>query len=391
LKLSKRVENLPPYLFVEITKKIAAKRALGEEIITFAIGDPDLPTPGHIIKALCQAAQDPLNHNYPESEGLLEYRQAVADWYQRRFGVTLDANKEVVSLIGAKEGIAHVALCLIDPGDIALITDPGYPVYSIGTILCGGTPYYMPINEANDYLPDLDSIPEDILKRARVLWLNYPNNPTGATTGLDFFDKAVKFAKAHNIIICHDAPYTEVAYDGYEPISFLQAEGAKEVGIEFHSFSKSYNMTGWRIGMAVGNAQVIDALRRTKSNLDSGIPLSIQKMAVAALQGPQGVIQEHNQVYQTRRDKLVAALNSIGLKCRAPRGGLYIWAKCPEGYTSAGLAEELIEKAGVVVTPGPGYGPHGEGFVRLSLTLSDENLEKGIIKLKQWKGLHNGG
>jgi len=391
LKLSKRVENLPPYLFVEISKKIAAKRAQGKEIITFAIGDPDIPTPGHIIQALCRAAEDPQNHNYPESEGLLEFRQSVALWYSQRFGVTLDANREVLSLIGAKEGIAHIAMCLIDEGDIALITDPGYPVYSIGTRLCGGIPYYLPINDSNNYLPDLDNIPADILKHAKILWLNYPNNPTGAVAGLDFFNKAVRFAKANDLVICHDAPYSEVAYDGYKPVSFLQADGAKEVGIEFHSFSKSYNMTGWRIGMAIGNPLVIDALRRIKSNIDSGIPLSIQKMAIAALQGPQNVIAEHNSLYQRRRDKLVKVLNSIGLTCRSPKAGLYIWAKCPPGYTSAGLAEDLIEKVGVVVTPGPGYGPHGEGYIRLSLTVSDANLEKGIAKLKQWYSLHNGG
>lgn len=385
MRFSKRVENLPPYLFVDVIKKIAARRARGEEIISFAIGDPDIPTPSHIIDELILQAKNPSNHRYPESEGLPEFKKAVAAWYSRRFNITLDAEKEVVSLIGAKEGIAHIAWCLIDEGDIALITDPGYPVYSIGTKLCGGTPYYLPIDDSNKYLPDLDSIPTNVLKNTKVLWLNYPNNPTGATAGLDFFDKAVKFARENDIVICHDGPYTEVSYDGYKPVSFLQAAGASEVGIEFHSLSKSYNMTGWRVGMAAGNPALIDALRRMKSNLDSGVPKAIQHMAIAALNGPQDCIEQHNRVYQLRRNRLVNALNEIGLTCQKPHAGLYIWAKCPKGYTSAGLAEELIEKIGVVVTPGTGYGPHGEGFVRLSLTISEENLERGIYKLSQWK------
>jgi LL-diaminopimelate aminotransferase len=389
LKLAQRVRDLPPYLFVDITKKIAQKRARGEEIISFAIGDPDIPTPQHIIEALQTAALDPYNHQYPESEGLPEFKRAVAAWYKQRFDVNLDADKEVVSLIGAKEGIAHIALCLIDAGDIALITDPGYPVYSIGTRLCGGIPHYLPIDESNQYLPDLDSIPGECLKKARVLWLNYPNNPTGSVANLEFFEKAVNFAMRHNLVICHDAPYTEVAFDGYQPVSILQVQGAKEACIEFHSFSKTYNMTGWRIGMAVGNPTVIDALKRLKSNLDSGIPKSIQKMAIAALQGSQDCITEHNRRYQDRRDRLVHVLNEIGLNCQTPRGGLYIWAKCPAGYTSAGLASELIDKIGVVVTPGTGYGQHGEGYIRLSLTISDANMQKGLHKLKTWKETHS--
>jgi LL-diaminopimelate aminotransferase len=385
LRFSQRVKDLPPYLFVEIIKKMAARRARGEEIISFAIGDPDIPTPPHIIAELVKAVGDPANHQYPESEGLPEFKKAVADWYHRRFDITLDPAKEVVSLIGAKEGIAHIALCLIDAGDIALIPDPGYPVYSLGTRLCGGIPYYLPIDETNQYLPDLEAIPAEILKKARLLWLNYPNNPTGAVAGLDFFEKVVRFARAHNIVVCHDGPYTEVAYDGYRPVSFLQARGAKEVGIEFHSLSKTYNMTGWRIGMAVGNAELIDALRRMKSNLDSGVPKAIQRMAIAALNGPQDCIAEHNQCYQIRRDRVVQTLNQIGLACQPPAGSLYIWAKCPSAYTSAELVEELLEQVGVVVTPGTGYGPHGEGYIRLSLTIPDAQLTRGLQKLKEWK------
>jgi LL-diaminopimelate aminotransferase len=385
MKFSKRVESLPPYLFVQISKKIAARKARGEDVISFGIGDPDIPTPDHVITELMKASQNPVNHRYPESEGLPEYRKAVADWYNRRFGVYLDSEKEVVSLIGAKEGIAHIALCLIDPGDVALVPDPGYPVYSIGTMLSGGETYYLPLTEKNNYLPDLESIPSAILGKSRVLWLNYPNNPTGAVAELNFFNFAVDFAKKHDLIICHDGPYTEVAYDGYQPASFMQAKGAIDVAIEFHSLSKSYNMTGWRIGMAVGNPKVIDALRRIKSNIDSGIPQAIQQMAIRALSDSQDCIAEHNRIYQSRRDKVVKTLNGLGIKTNIPKASLYIWARCPEGYKSAEFAEDLLEQVGVVVTPGNGYGPSGEGFFRISLTINDKMLEKGLAKFAQWK------
>ncbi len=385
MRFSKRVESLPPYLFVQISKKIAVKKARGEEVISFGIGDPDIPTPDYIIEELIKASRNPGNHRYPESEGLPEFRRAVSDWYRNRFGVNLDPEKEVVSLIGAKEGIAHIAFCLIDDDDAALVPDPGYPVYSIGTLLCGGKPYYLPLTEKNNYLPELDTVPPEILNKTKILWLNYPNNPTGATADLSFFNQAVEFARKHDIVICHDGPYTEVAYDGYEPASFMQAAGARDVGVEFHSLSKSYNMTGWRIGMAVGNPEVIDALRRMKSNLDSGIPQAIQQMAIAALTGPQDCIKEHNQVYQRRRDKLVGTLNGLGIQTNLPKASLYVWAKCPDGYTSAEFAEDLLEQVGVVVTPGNGYGTSGEGYFRLSLTISDEMLEKGMAKLGEWK------
>jgi LL-diaminopimelate aminotransferase len=385
MKLSTRVDSLPPYLFVQISKKIAAKKARGEEVISFGIGDPDIPTPAHIIDELCKSARVPANHRYPESEGLPEVRKAMADWYQKRFGVTLDPEKEVLPLLGAKEGIAHIALCLIDTGDIALIPDPGYPVYAIGTTLCGGIPYYLPLNEKNNFLPELDTIPQEILKKAKVLWLNYPNNHTGAVAGIDYFEKAIAFARKNNLAICHDGPYTEVAYEGYKPASFLQAKGSKEVGIEFHSLSKSYNMTGWRIGMAVGNEKMIDALRRIKSNLDSGIPQAIQYMAITALSGSQNAIDDHNKIYQNRRDRVIQTLTSLGIKAVTPKASLYIWAKCPDGYTSIEFADDLLEQSSVVVTPGNGYGPNGEGYIRLSLTISEANLEKGLVKLASWK------
>ena len=384
MKLSHRLDKLPPYLFVEINRKVAEKRARGEDIISFTIGDPDIPTPQHIIDQLCQGAHDPSNHRYPETAGLPELCQAIAQWYHRRFEITLDPNKEVLPLIGSKEGIGHISFCFIDPGDIALVPDPGYPVYSMSTILAGGEPYLMPLIEENDFLPDLEAIPEDITRKAKLLWLNYPNNPTGAVAELDFFQNAVHFAKKHNLAICHDAPYTEVAFDGYRPPSFIQVPEAREIGIEFHSLSKTYNMTGWRIGMAVGNAQMIDALFRFKSNLDSGIPQAIQRAAIEALNGSQDCVAEHNTVYQRRRDKLAKALSDIGLRARLPKASFYIWARIPRGYTSVEFTTELLDKAGVAVTPGVGYGSAGEGYIRLSLTLPDDRLEEGISRLLDW-------
>ncbi len=384
MRLSRRVQQLPPYLFVEISKKIAERKAEGKEVVSFAIGDPDIPTPPHIIERLCQAAQDPTNHRYPETEGLPQLRQAIAEWYRKRFGVSLDPDKEVLPIWGAKDGIAHIAFCLIDYGDIALVPDPGYPVYSIGTMFAGGKPYYLPLREERDYIPNLGDIPDYILSKAKLLWLNYPNNPTGAVADLDFFNRAVEFAKKHNLVVCHDGPYSEVAFDGYRPVSFLEADGAKEVGIEFHSLSKTFNMTGWRIGMAVGNAQLINALLRFKSNIDSGISQAVQYAAIEALTGPEDCIEEHNAIYQRRRDLIVEVLNNIGLEVKPPKASLYIWAKVPQGYTSVEFATTLLEEVGVVVTPGTGYGQHGEGYIRLSLTIPDAQLVKGLSLLSKW-------
>ena len=385
MRLSRRIEKLSPYLFVEISRKIAEKKAKGEEVISFAIGDPDIPTPPHIIDKLCQAARDPANHRYPETDGLPELRRAIAGWYERRFGVVLDADKEVVPLIGSKEGIAHIAFCFIDMGDVGLVPDPCYPVYPTSIMLAGGKPYYLPLREKNDFLPALNGIPDYILRKTKLLWINYPNNPTGAVAELDFFEKVVKFAQQHNIVVCHDGPYSEVAFDGYQPVSFLQAEGAKDVGVEFHSLSKSYNMTGWRIGMAVGNATMIDALTRLKSNLDSGIPQAIQYAAIEALTASQECIPEHNAIYQKRRDLVVEMLSSIGVEAKLPKASLYIWAKVPEGFTSAEFAADLLEQVGVVVTPGVGYGSNGEGYIRLSLTVPDATLVKGLSRLAGWR------
>jgi LL-diaminopimelate aminotransferase len=316
---------------------------------------------------------------------LPELRQAIADWYKKRFNVILDPASEILPLQGSKEGIAHMALCYIDPGDIALVPDPSYPVYTGGTILAGGEVYYMPLLQKNKFLPDLNAIPENILKKAKILWINYPNNPTGAIAEIDFFNNVVAFAKKHDLLVCHDGPYSEVAFDGYKPASFLEAEGAKDVGVEFHSLSKSYNMTGWRVGMVVGNAKAVQALNTVKSNLDSGIPQAIQYAAIEALNNSQDAIDKHNAIYQRRRDLVIEVLNDIGVEAKPPKAGLYIWAKVPEGYTSIEFTNDLLDNLGIVVTPGTGYGTHGEGYVRLSLTIQDANLVKGLSRLSAWK------
>ena len=385
MKFAERIDKLQPYLFVEITRKINQKRAAGVDVITFAIGDPDIPTPPHILDKLLEAAQDPPNHRYPESDGLPQFRRAISDWYGKRFGIALDSDKEVLPLIGAKEGIGHMALCFVDPGDVALVPDPGYPVYSVGTMFAGGESYFMPLLEENGWLPDLDAIPEQVAQKAKVMWLNYPNNPTSAIADIDYFESVVDFAKAYDIAVCHDGPYTEVAYDGYTPVSFLQAKGAMDVAVEFHSLSKSYNMTGWRVGMAVGNAEMINALMRVKSNLDSGIPQAIQIAGIEALLASQECISENNAIYQRRRDKLVDALRGIGMEITPPRASLYVWARVPEGYSSAEFAAMLLEEKDIVVTPGSGYGEYGEGYIRLSLTLPDEHLTKAVQRLEGWK------
>ena len=386
MKLAQRVEQLPPYLFAEISKKIAAKRAAGVDVISFGIGDPDLATPPHILAALKQGADAPANHRYPETDGLPQLRQAMADWYGTRFGVSLDPNSEVVPLIGSKEGIGHVSLCFIDPGDVALIPDPAYPVYAAGTLFAGGAVYALPLEEERGFLPVLDAVPDDIARRAKALWINYPNNPTGACATAAFFERVVDFARRNDVIVLHDLAYADVAFDGYRPPSFLETPGAREVGIEFNSLSKAYNMTGWRVGMAVGNAALIDALTRVKSNLDSGIPQAIQEMAIAALSGPQDVIDEHNAIYERRRDRMVAALRDVGLHVESPKASLYLWTRLPEGETSIAFAGRLLDDTGVVVTPGIGYGEHGEGFIRLSVTTPDERVDEGLSRLASWRG-----
>ena len=386
MRFASRVEKIPPYLFVEISRKIAQKRREGIEVISFGIGDPDLETPEPVIQKLIETSRDLPNHRYPESEGLPEFRKATADWYQRRFGVSLDPETEVISLIGAKEGIGHAALCFIEPGDIALVPDPGYPVYSVGTWFSGGECHWMRLKEENGWLPDLEEIPEDVARRAKVIWLNYPNNPTGAIADVGYFEQVVEFAREYDIAVLHDACYTDVTFDGYRHPSFLEVPGAMDVGMEFHSLSKTYNMTGWRLGMAVGNADMINALLIVKSNLDSGVPQAIQHMGIEALETSDTWIDERNAIYQRRRDKVLSTLAEIGLEVDPPKASLYVWARVPEGFTSGELAEALLEECDVVVTPGASYGDSGEGYVRFSLTIQDDLLDEGLRRLAAWSG-----
>ena len=385
MRFASRLDQVPPYLFVEISRKIAEKKAQGVDVISFGIGDPDIPTPDHVIARLREAALDPPNHRYPETDGLPEFRRAAAGWYQRRFGISLDPDKEILPLIGAKEGIGHAALCFLDPGDVALVPDPGYPVYSVGTWFAGGECHWLPLLEENGWVPDLDAIPKEVAQKAKVMWFNYPNNPTGAVTDIGYFERVVQYAKEHDIAVMHDASYTEVAYDGYKPVSFLQVPGAMEVGLEFHSLSKSYNMTGWRIGMALGNAEMIAALMVVKSNLDSGIPQAVQHMGIEALESPLESMEERNAVYQGRRDRVVKVLRDIGLYVDPPKASLYVWARVPEGYTSAEFTSLLLKERDLVVTPGTGYGRFGEGYIRLSLTIAEEDLVRGLARLTSWQ------
>jgi LL-diaminopimelate aminotransferase len=385
MKFSSRLGKLKPYPFVEISRIIARKRAAGADVVTFGIGDPDLPTPQPIIDRLLKASQDPPNHRYPETDGLPEMRRAIAHWYDQRFGVKLDPDTEVLPLIGAKEGIGHVAFCFLDPGDLALVPDPAYPVYGVGTMFAGAESHIMPLYEDNGWLPELDAIPADVADTARVMWLNYPNNPTSAVASTEDFASAIAFCQEHDIALLHDAAYSEIGYDGYRAASILQLEGAKDIGIEFHSLSKTYNMTGWRIGMAVGNAEMIKALFQVKANLDSGIPQAIQEMAMEALTGPQDCIDDNIAIYQWRRDRVISALTRMGLEVAVPKSSLYIWPRVPEGFTSAEFAARLLEEIDIVVTPGSSYGKHGEGYIRLSLTTPDEQVEKGCQRLENWR------
>jgi LL-diaminopimelate aminotransferase len=383
VRVAQRIANLPPYLFAEVDRRIAAKRAAGFDVISLGIGDPDLPTPDYILDALIEAARVPANHRYPDYYGLAELRRAIASWYAGRFGVELDPDREVLPLIGSKEGIAHVAIALIDPGDVALVPSPAYPVFEIGTMLAGGEVYLMPLRPENDFLPNLEAIPDAVADRARVLWINYPNNPTSAVAGPEFFERAVHYARKHDLVVLHDNAYSEVYYDGYRPGSFLQVPGAKNLGVEFHSLSKSYNMTGWRIGMVVGNAEVIEALGRVKTNVDSGIFQAVQYAGIRALTGDQSWIPDRNAIYQRRRDMLIDALQRLGIKVARPRASLYLWGHVPEGYSSLDFSMKLLDEIAVWVTPGVGFGQHGEGFFRVSLTTPDDRVRQAVERLGQ--------
>ncbi len=385
MQLAQRVQQLPPYLFAAISRMIEEKRAEGVDVISLGIGDPDLPTPPHLIERLQEAATDPANHRYPESEGLPELREAMARWYASRHGVTLDPESEVVVLLGSKEGIAHLPLCLIDPGDVSLITDPGYPVYEIGTMFAGGESVRIPLSEEDGWLPRLENVNPADAARAKILWLNYPNNPTGALADLPFFERAVAWARDNDVVIAHDLAYADVTYDGYVAPSILEVEGARDVAIEFNSLSKTFNMTGWRAAMAVGNAEVIDALTRVKTNVDSGLPQAIQQMAITALDDPRDSITAHNSIYQRRRDRAVEVLQELGLRLEPPKASLYVWARLPAGEHSSGdYAARLVNETGVVLTPGGAYGEAGEGYIRISLTVPDERLEEALGRLERF-------
>lgn len=382
MEQAQRIQKLPPYLFARIEQKVAEAKEKGIDVISLGIGDPDQPTPAHIIEALKTAADDASNHQYPSSVGMIDYRTSVTDFYKRRFDVDLDPKTEVVTLIGSKEGIANISYCYINPGDINLIPDPGYPVYGIGTLLAGGDPYLMPLLEENSYLPDLTKIPDEVADKAKLMFINYPNNPTGATATLEFYEEVVAFAKKHDLIVCSDAAYTEVTFDGYVAPSFLQVEGAKDVGIEFFSLSKPFNMTGWRIAAAVGRQDVVEALGRIKSNIDSGAFQAVQLAAKAGLDGSYSVIEETQRIYSERMDVCVAGLRELGWKLEKPQASFYIWVKVPNGYTSAEFAEYVLEKAGVIITPGNGYGQYGEGYFRISLCIGKERITEALKRMK---------
>jgi len=383
MEVATRIKKLPPYLFAQIEQKIAEEKQKGREILDLGIGDPDLPTPSFIIEKLCEEAQKPQNHRYPSYRGLYRFREAVAEWYLRRFGVKLDPEREVVSLIGSKEGIAHFAWCVVDPGDIVLASDPGYPVYKIGTMLAGGIPLELPLLPENDFLPDFSRFPQEVLEKTRLIFINYPNNPTSQVASLDFFKEVVELARRYNFIIAHDLAYSEISFDGYRAPSILEVEGAREVAIEFHSLSKTFNMTGWRIGFAVGNAKLIEALGRIKTNVDSGIFNAIQWAGVEALARTEEVLKWLLPVYQKRRDLVVSALSRAGIEVKPPRATFYVWIPVPSGFDSLGFANFLLDKAGVVVTPGTGFGRYGEGFVRISLTTPDAVLERAMSRIEE--------
>lgn len=381
MRVARRMERIPPYLFADIDKKRAALRARGVDVINISIGDPDLPTPDHIVEALTRAARDPRTHVYPPYEGTREFREAVAAWYARRFHVTLDPGTEVLALIGSKEGLAHVPWVFVDPHDVALVSDPGYPVYNVATLMADGEVYPVTMSREQGWVPDLSRIPEDVLRRARVLFLNYPNNPTGATADLAFFGRVVELAKRWNILVVHDNTYSEIAYDGYRPPSFLEAPGAKDVGIEFHSLSKTFCMTGWRMGFVVGNKDAVQALATLKTNIDSGQWVAIQDAAAAGLNGPEAPIRERVAIWQRRRDTVVRGLRGIGLDVPSPRATFYLWIPVPSGHTSVSFTTDLLEHTGVIVTPGNGYGAHGEGYVRISLTAPDARFEEAVRRI----------
>ncbi len=378
-----RIQTLPPYLFAAIDEMKQRAAARGVDIINLGIGDPDLPTPEPILQRMREAVTDPRHHQYPSSSGMLSFRTAVADWYKRRFHVTADPASEVVTLIGSKEGIGHVPMAFIDPGDVVLVPSPGYPVYPVAAGFAGGAVYEMPLLKQNGFLPDLDAIPSDVARNARLMFLNSPNNPTSVIADAAFFARVIEFANEHHVIVCHDAAYSEIFYDGKRPSSFLEVKGAMDVGIEFHSLSKTFNMTGWRLGFAVGRAEVIAGLSRIKSNVDSGQFQAVQEAGMTALESDESLTAGLRAIYQERRDVLVAGLRKLGLRFDVPSATFYVWIEVPAGYTSASFTAHLLEQAGIVTTPGNGFGTPGEGYIRMAITTTKERLAEAVARMQQ--------
>jgi LL-diaminopimelate aminotransferase len=381
VRFARRLDAVPPYLFAELEQKIAEKRATGVDVISLGIGDPDLPSPAPVVDAMQRAVADPARHRYPTNQGLPAFREAVSEFYADRFGVTIDPVREAIPALGGKEGVAHIALACLDPGDVCLSPEPGYPPYTSGPVFAGAAVHYLPLRPEQGFMPDLASIPEDVRAAANLLFLNYPNNPTGATVVSGFFEEAVEFAGTHDLIVIHDASYTELAFDGHRPPSFLETPGAREVGAEVFSLSKGWNLTGWRIGWIAGNHDVVERYRQLKTNLDSGMFEAIQLAGVAALQEARSFPKEMSEIYRRRRDLMVGALTAIGLPAKRPQATPYIWVGVPEGQSSASFTELILEEAGVVVSPGPSFGPSGEGFVRISLTVPDDRLEEAASRI----------
>ncbi|MDD1746119.1 MAG: LL-diaminopimelate aminotransferase [Candidatus Methanoperedens sp.] len=374
-----RINSLPPYLFATIDRARQDAIKKGVDVINLSIGDPDMPTPSHIVEAMRKSLGNPARHRYPSYEGMLSFRDAAAKWYKKTMNIDLDPENEVLTLIGSKEGIAHIPLAFLNPGDVSLVPNPGYPVYNIGSILADGKPFKMPLLEENDFLPDLDAIPSDVAKKAKIMFLNYPNNPTSATATAKFFEEVVDFANEYEVLVIHDNAYSEMTYDGYKAPSFLNTSGAKEVGIEMHSLSKTYNMTGWRLGFAVGNRDILAGLGKVKTNVDSGAFEAVQEAGIAALSGPQDCVHEMNRVYKERRDALITGLNELGLDVKPPRATFYVWARVKG--KSLDFTKMLLEKAGIVATPGVGFGEYGEGYIRFALTQSVERINEVVKRM----------
>jgi LL-diaminopimelate aminotransferase len=383
MKTAKRMDLIPPYLFAELDKKKNEAIAKGVDVVNLGIGDPDMPTPDHIIQAMHKSVDNPETHNYPPYEGTKNFREAVAKYYGKRFNVELDPDTEVLSLIGSKEGLAHIHLAYVDPGDYNLVPDPAYPVYKVTTNFAGGTPFIMPLLEENNFLPDLSIIPVEVADKSKLMFLNYPNNPTGAIATLEFFEEVVHFARKHDILVCHDLAYSEMAYDNYKAPSFLEVPGAKDVCIEFNSLSKTYNMTGWRIGMAVGNKEAVGALGRLKNNIDSGVFKAVQNAGIEALLGPQDNVAKMNKIYEARRDLMTEGLNKLGWNIKPIKATFYMWVQTPKGYSSKEFSALLLEKAGIIAAPGLGYGDFGEGYFRIALTATEERIKEAVKRMEE--------